>query len=35
MYMMKVAMLFLMLASKATRVTEGDEEDSNVNSSSS
>ena len=31
----EVAMLFLILASKATRATEGDEKDSKVNSSSS
>ena len=35
MCMMEVAMLFLMLASEAIKVTEGDEEDSKVNSSSS
>ena len=35
MYMMEVATLFLMLASEATRATEGDEEDSKVNSLSS
>jgi len=33
--MMEVAMLFLMLASEATRVTERDKEDSKVNLSSS